>query len=35
MFEDKEYVVEEGVIFTELDIEEIEEVIAPGTIVGN
>jgi len=36
MFEDKEYRVEAGVIYTdELEIEEVEEIIAPGSLVGN
>jgi hypothetical protein len=34
MFEDKEYILQEGVIYTELEVEEAEEVIAPGTLVG-
>lgn len=35
MFEDKAIVVEEGVIFTEIEIEEMEEIVAPGLCVGN
>jgi hypothetical protein len=35
MFEDKGIVVEEGVIFTEIEIEEMEEVVAPSALMGN
>jgi hypothetical protein len=35
MFEDKGIVVEEGVIFTEIEIEEMEEVVAPGVALCN
>jgi hypothetical protein len=35
MFEDKEYLLQDGVIYTELEIEEMEEVVAPITLVAN
>jgi hypothetical protein len=35
MFEDKEYLVEAGVIYTELEIEEMEEIVAPSSYVAN
>ncbi|HEY6332603.1 MAG TPA: hypothetical protein VI756_24990 [Blastocatellia bacterium] len=35
MSKDQEYLVEAGVIYTDLEIEEIEEVIAPVTVLGN
>jgi hypothetical protein len=36
MFEENDYLVESGVIYTdELEIEEAEEIIAPGSLVGN
>jgi hypothetical protein len=35
MFEDKADVVEEGIIFTEIEIEEMEEIVAPGILAAD
>jgi hypothetical protein len=35
MFQDKANVVEEGIIFTEIEIEEMEEIVAPSVSLGN
>lgn len=35
MFEDKEYLLQGGVIYTELDVEEMEEVVAPVVLVAD